>query len=185
MHGSEPAGVDLSCSGVLRSRFAAFGVLRLPFRAPFALSHATVVRQPEHARCRGEAGRRIGANGFAVTLAEQVSGIEVKALLPRHARLWFMAWCMSSRFPFVAPWCMAWCMSTIKPRLDGAMRKPGFPCYLPRRFALLAKVESVLFENGRMGFHAAFCWRSRIAAAFSKARLAAASYCAAVGHPAT
>lgn len=33
------------------------------------------------------------------------------------------------------------------------MRKPGFPCYLPRRFALLAKVESVLFENGRMGFH--------------------------------
>lgn len=130
-----------------------WSVLRLPFRAPFALSHATVVRQPEHARCRGEAGRRIGANGFAVTLAEQVSGIEVKALLPRHARLWFMAWCMSSRFPFVAPWCMAWCMSTIKPRLDGAMRKAGFPCDLPSRFALLAKVDGVPFENSRMGFH--------------------------------
>lgn len=64
-----------------------------------------------------------------------------------------MAWCMSSRFSFVAPWCMAWCMSTIKPRLNGAMRKPGFPCYLPRALAFLAQVEDVLFEDRGMSFH--------------------------------
>ena len=90
-------------------------VLRLPFGAPLALPDATVVREPEHAWSCRKARWRVGANGFAVTLEEQVSGIEVKALVPRHGRTWCMAWCMSSRFPFGAPWCMAWCMSAIKP----------------------------------------------------------------------
>lgn len=111
------------------------------------------MRQPEHAGRCGEAGGRVGTNGFAVPVAKQVRGIEVKALLPRHGRTWFMAWCMSSRFPFVAPWFMAWCMSSKKPRFDCVKMQAGFPCNLPRALAFLAQVKNVLFEDGGIGFH--------------------------------
>ena len=128
-------------------------VLHLPFRAPLALSHATVMRQPKHARSRGEAGRRVGANRFTVSVPEQVSGIEVKALLPRHGRTWFMAGCMSSGFACCRAGFMAGFMSSKKPRFDRAKMQAGFPCNLPRALAFLAQVEDVLFEDGWMGFH--------------------------------
>lgn len=99
--------------------------------------------------------------------------------------MWFMAGFLSSGFACCRAGFMAGFMSSKKPCLNRAKMQAGFACYLPRRLAFLAQVEDVLFEDGWMGFHAAFCWRSRIAAAFSKARLAAASYCSAVGHPAT
>lgn len=140
------------CGVPLPSRLI-LAVLRLPFRASLALSHATVVRKPEHAGSRSEAGGQVGANGSAVPVAEQVCGIEVKALVPRHGRTWFMAGFMSSGFACCRAGFMAGFMASKKPRFDRAKMQSCFPCNLPRALAFLAQVEDVLFEDGGMGFH--------------------------------
>ena len=111
------------------------------------------MRKPEHAGSRSEAGGQVGANGSAVPVAEQVCGIEVKALVPRHGRTWFMAGFMSSGFACCRAGFMAGFMASKKPRFDRAKMQSCFPCNLPRALAFLAQVEDVLFEDGGMGFH--------------------------------
>lgn len=117
------------------------------------------MRKPEHAGSRGEPGGRVGANGPAVPVAEQVSGLEVEALLPRHARTWFMVGFMSSGFACCRAGFMTGFMSSKKPRFDRAKMQAGFPCNLPRALSFLAQVEDVLFEDGGMGFHREQKWQ--------------------------